>query len=384
MSAWPWLNEITVDREEFITHPHALRGFATVLGTCIVFKSNMAYQRYWEAAGALQLMAAKWVDGAVMAITFDCGGSVDDPFLQSMHDPASLVDHAKTAAKGGPVHAEYASDIAHLTSLMHALALQHLRGDNDLSNLSSAYSGKRRSVQEEMKALGRPSFAAPNVRDIMKRQQLFVLGGLRMEEREALELDSTGRELPTIARVSMAESWLMRRMLARQKFEQGESAATSPPILSRLYQVISDGFLWFGVCCKSAEIPFPFPYQNIINTCLFLHIFIGPILVNGIIFDPVLRAVLSFCAVASYYCLRIIGDIMEDPYLPYDPNELPLPALQQGVNMRLFACGVVPGPESVPAEEATGEKSIPVLTESAVGSTLSQFHSRRAARAVEL
>ncbi|CAE8597199.1 unnamed protein product [Polarella glacialis] len=58
--------------------------------------------------------------------------------------------------------------------------------------------------------------------------------------------------------------------------------------------------------------------------------------------DIALRAVLVFVTVFAYHALNNIGDNLEDPFLPYDPNELPLPAMQHGVNMRLFAFGVVP------------------------------------------
>lgn len=34
----------------------------------------------------------------------------------------------------------------------------------------------------------------------------------------------------------MVESWIMRRLIARQKHEGADMALTSPPILSRLYQ----------------------------------------------------------------------------------------------------------------------------------------------------
>ncbi|OLP74040.1 hypothetical protein AK812_SmicGene46538, partial [Symbiodinium microadriaticum] len=44
-------------------------------------RTNFAYQRYWEAIGAMQNMAAKWLDGALMGITFDAGGSNARPLL---------------------------------------------------------------------------------------------------------------------------------------------------------------------------------------------------------------------------------------------------------------------------------------------------------------
>merc|ERR1712072_1322205 len=117
---------------------------------------------------------------------------------------------------------------------------------------------------------------------------------------------------------------------------------TSPPILSRLYQVISDGCLWFSHASKIAITPFPFPYHNLISIFLWTYTFMVPVLVNGIIMEDVSRAVITFNAVFAYHSLAAVGDNLEDPFFPYDPNELPLQELQDNVNQRLLAFGVVP------------------------------------------
>eukprot|EP00971_Amphidinium_carterae_P115643 2290796-Amphidinium_carterae.1 len=41
-------------------HAGRFQLFAYLLGFVIVFRTQLAYQRYWEAVGALQAMAAKW------------------------------------------------------------------------------------------------------------------------------------------------------------------------------------------------------------------------------------------------------------------------------------------------------------------------------------
>ncbi|CAE7218309.1 unnamed protein product [Symbiodinium natans] len=91
-----------------------------------------------------------------------------------------------------------------------------------------------------------------------------------------------------------------------------------------------------------AITPFPFPYHNIIAVFLWMYTILCPILINGIIMDITLRGVFVFVSVFCYHALNHIGDNLEDPYLPYDPNELPLPDLQHSVNMRLWAFGVTP------------------------------------------
>merc|ERR1719162_2692279 len=84
----------------------------------------------------VQAMAAKWLDGVCMSIVFDAGGDNNSPLLEGVREDISRRPHEKTAAKGGPTHSEFSAEIMHLCSLLHALALQHFRGDADLGNLA--------------------------------------------------------------------------------------------------------------------------------------------------------------------------------------------------------------------------------------------------------
>lgn len=357
-----------------------------------------------------------------MPITFDAGGKGggESPLLQGVSDKASR--QSTHGGKGGQTHAEYAEEVMHICSLLHALALQHLRDDDDLDNLlpvsasdvravgewssTDAHShttpgigrndlmmghvlsmssthgaggaGCRRrisltpngggaSLEPPSKAVAeahsapdcqfivrrlrhcasaflrlRPSFHGEHIRAANATLPLRVLGGLRPEEREVLELDVRGRALPTDTRVAMVGGWFMRRLIARQKFEQGESRNTSPPILSRLYQVISDGTLNYAAAAKLALVPFPFPYQNLLAIFLVLFTIYVPVLVNGILMNVGLRAAVSFVAVFSYNALAAVGNNLEDPFSPYDRNELPLHELQDSFIWRLLSFGTVP------------------------------------------
>jgi len=367
-SYWEKLDEEIRDRSSpngFISHPYAFQLFAYLLGFLMVFRTNFAYQRYWEAMGMVQAMAAKWLDGACMAIVFDAGGKNDTPLLEGMTEVISEQPHPKSGSKGGPPHSLFAADMVHICSLLHALALQHFRGDGDLGNLvackdtqgrdmrgslatgltegGSPSSLSRSNSSGQLKTkIGLGAYDDTSLKLKYQGQRLAVLGGLSPKERKTLELDDKGHPIDTEARVAMVEGWFMRRLIARQKFEQGESAITSPPILSRLYQVISDGCLWFSHASKIAITPFPFPYHNLISIFLWTYTFMVPVLVNGIIMEDVARAIISFNAVFAYHSLAAVGDNLEDPFFPYDPNELPLTELQDTVNQRLLAFGIVP------------------------------------------
>lgn len=349
----------------FIGHPYAYRLMAILLGLAIIFRSNFAYQRYWEACDALQKMAGKWLDGALMAISFDAGGDNTTPFLHGADWTRSSQPHPKTGDKGGPDHRAFFQETIHYCSLLHGLAMMRLRDDSNLDNIVPADIHCRQfnrfsvqvtrfaelqQLQQNLRASS--SFYGENLDKLKRSQKIAVIGGLRPEERKALEKDAQGHDLPNCARVSMVETWFMRRLIARQKFEQGESSATAPPILSRLYQVISDGTLWYGVACKSALIPWPFPHANFIEVMLWLFTLMTPFVVNNNMLDIALRLIVSFAISFTYHTLKATSDVLEDPYIPYDPNDLPLPAWQQAVNLRLLAMGPVSDEEYIPPPPA--------------------------------
>merc|ERR1712187_197057 len=122
----------------------------------------------------------------------------------------------------------------------------------------------------------------------------------------------------------------------------GDTKATSPPILSRFYQVVSDGHLGFSQAAKVADTPFPFPYHNLIRIFLWMYAFYVPFVINAKVLESGFRFVINFLAVWSYFALCQVGDNLEDPFLPYDPNELPLQDIQYSFNVRLSSLSFVP------------------------------------------
>jgi len=363
------LDDVIVDEDAFVKNPYPYQLFAYLVGFVLIFRTNFGYTRYWEALDAVQRMGAKWLDGACMAIAFDAKGDASSPYLQPSVAPsegeADQVTRARTASaldlnrareEGGDAaqsmgleHEAFFVEIAHLFSLMHALALQHLRCDMDLGNLQSgslprlSLLGSAPHISSSHNKL--TDFTTKGHRKASFHLRLKVLGGLLKEELRALATDSLGQPVPSAARVAMVESWIMRRLIARQKYEPaGDMCKTAPPILSRMVQVISDGNLGFSQAAKVAETPFPFPYHNIISLFLWIFAFTAPFVVNAKVMQVHARFVVNFIAVWSYFSLAEVGDNLEDPYMPYDPNDLPLEAMHHSYNARLLAFGVVPQP----------------------------------------
>lgn len=387
--------ELITDVNGFVLNPYPFQLFAYLVGFVLVFRTNFGYMRYWEAMDDVTSMGSKWLDAAAMTIVFDAPGSASQPFLQSSVAPMDISEdyndmeddddtlvrqasaaeiHREESTKRtmealnrgasvrksgekdtGAKHQDFFVEVVHLFSLMHALALQHLRHDSDLGNLEGNVTKNlpRLSYLNAAPALTVSTSRIASFGNFWQKKRGFkqddetlklrVLGGVSETEKECLSVDSLGQELNTAARVSMVESWLMRRVTARQKHEPaGDMGKTPPPILSRMVQNISDGHYGFSQAAKVAETPFPFPYANLIIIMLWLAALFAPFVVNATLLPHSARFVVNFMGVWAYFSLAAVGDNMEDPFEAYDPNDLPFEAMHHSYNTRLLSYGVIP------------------------------------------
>eukprot|EP00439_Symbiodinium_sp_Y106_P064136 s3024_g10.t1 len=190
MGVYSDIDVYTRDRDAFLGHPYAFRLFSAVVTNLLIFKMNAAYQRYWEAAGAMQSMATKWLDGACMAVTFDAAGDSDNPYLSGSEWQRSSASDS-SSSKGGPDHTEYVADVLHLCSLLHAVTLLHLRRDSNLDNLVPSKLGPRHTIMPSSPSFWseRSMFSPEHISDLYKIQKIPVLGGLRPEARPCIDLD---------------------------------------------------------------------------------------------------------------------------------------------------------------------------------------------------
>jgi len=60
-----------VDASDVFDHPYVYQIYTFVLGFVLVFRCNLAYQRFWEGRTCLELMSSKWSDAALQSIIFD-------------------------------------------------------------------------------------------------------------------------------------------------------------------------------------------------------------------------------------------------------------------------------------------------------------------------
>ena len=159
-------------------HPYPFQVFSYIVAFALVFRTNVANTRYWEARTQVGTMGSKWGDSAALALSFEevaihkartqidarlvvceaaareaavreAGGEAPGGTYEAAQDgkeghPTPTVAAAQAAveeaaaqaaAAHGPAARRAQAELLHRYSLIHALALQYLRRDNDIANL---------------------------------------------------------------------------------------------------------------------------------------------------------------------------------------------------------------------------------------------------------
>lgn len=225
-------------------------------------------------------MGSKWGDAVALALAFDVAAG----------------DEAEGQA--------FQAQCVHHFSLMHALALQYLRRDNELTNLcDDAGRARAYSDVEETSPLLLPPPAGcfsnqddPDVHAArLAAVPLPVLGGVALPTCRALE-----RYDDRVGYVFSA----MLALLGRRRKAGG--VPSEPPVFSRVHHCMSDGMLGFqqarpraisrhlapspanlarALAARGArqarkieDTPFPFPYAQLLSFMLYAFVCLFPLL----------------------------------------------------------------------------------------------------------
>merc|ERR1712032_808513 len=108
-----------------------------------------------------------------------------------------------------------------------------------------------------------------------------------------------------------------------------------PPILSRVYQTISRGFVNLLNAKKITDTRFPFPYAQLLAMFLLMHVILTPITVSNLVEHKMWSALFTFIPVFGMFALHHIAVELENPF-GGDPNDLPLAHFQTEMNRCLL------------------------------------------------
>lgn len=126
--------------------------------------------------------------------------------------------------------------------------------------------------------------------------------------------------------------WIQRLIIDA---EENGTLRVSPPILSRAYQEFSRGIVHLNNVRKIKEIPFPFPYAQMITVMLLVHWAVTPIVAAMEIRTSYGAAFFCFCVAGAFWSLIHIAMEIDQPF-GTDANDVPVAAMQVDFNTSLL------------------------------------------------
>lgn len=115
-------------------------------------------------------------------------------------------------------------------------------------------------------------------------------------------------------------AWLYQLIFERVR-EGG--LAVPPPVLTRIFAILSDGMLGYEQCRKIMDTPFPFAWAQLVVFLVTSFALLAPFVIVAWIEKAWFAVVVDFFSVLCYWSLAEVARDLEDPFV-YDPNDLPL------------------------------------------------------------
>merc|ERR1719446_1319660 len=108
-----------------------------------------------------------------------------------------------------------------------------------------------------------------------------------------------------------------------------------PPILSRVFQTISRGFVNLLNAKKITDTRFPFPFVQLIAVLLVAFTILTPVLLSSYIKNYFIAVVATFVPVFAVASLNTISQELENPF-GTDDNDLPMIHFQEEMDSCLL------------------------------------------------
>jgi hypothetical protein len=137
-----------------------------------------------------------------------------------------------------------------------------------------------------------------------------------------------------LAKVSLVSFWVQE--LISREYQAGSTGNVAPPIISRLYHVMSEGMAGYNQARKVASINFPFPHAQITTVFLgVLDFMVIPLLMLTFVNNEWLGFALNVSTVLCFTGLHEVAREIENPFQNV-PNDVPLNNFQAQFNEALM------------------------------------------------
>mmetsp|Transcript_61551 Transcript_61551/g.144222 ORF Transcript_61551/g.144222 Transcript_61551/m.144222 type:complete len:495 (+) Transcript_61551:39-1523(+) len=241
------------------------------LSTLIGFRTRQAMGRFWEGTGLMHQMRGEWFDSVSCLMSF------------SRHALATKPEEVN----------QFRQTLVRLTSLMHGSALDEISGNN----------------QDSYKTIDVMSLDTATLRFLRDCK-------LKYDWNKVCALQH------------------MIQVLITHNLRIGV-LDIPPPILSRVYQTLSRGFVNLLNAVKIKDTNFPFPWAQMITLLLVVHSIFTPSVVTSFMTSYQWAIPVTFIPVFGMFALNQVAAQLEMPF-GQDDNDLPLEHFQKEMNQSLL------------------------------------------------
>lgn len=301
-----------------LPHHYGIMVLGSVVGFAVVFRTNLGWQRYWESVTQLHFMYSKWADAYTQMNAF-AQVTIEQTLNKGGEGSQQKMRRVRVAVSEMETH----------FSVLSALAAHRLsHGDTNRMERRAdiARWGQQIVLRRDLRigedltgATKLPGFVT--VSDDYERsrsQTLFsnwhtsyVIGkSPSAQEVRALEKSTD--------RVNMAMYWIVHGLAKISK-----DIDIAPPIQSRMYQELSNGMLGYNNALKIADVPFPFPYAQLLSMLLIVFSFFLPVYMTVFTDSMLVGPLLSFVMFQGIWGLNEVAKELENPF-GEDTNDISL------------------------------------------------------------
>lgn len=174
-------------------------------------------------------------------------------------------------------------------------------------------------------------------------------------------------------RCEVLVQWIQRLIVDSQ---EQKVINIAPPLLTRAFQELSRGIVNLNNARKIKEIPFPFPYAQMITCMMIVHWVATPLIACQVIESAYAAGVVCFFVTLSFWCLIYIALELDQPFGD-DDNDLPVREIQRDFNQSLLNL-LDPLAQTVPIYHVSGGAWLATVSKSNVTlTTLCDKHQHK-------
>mmetsp|Transcript_46258 Transcript_46258/g.82131 ORF Transcript_46258/g.82131 Transcript_46258/m.82131 type:complete len:655 (-) Transcript_46258:112-2076(-) len=310
-----------IDTESIVApdlpHHYGMHALGVVVAFAVVFRTNLGWQRYWESVTQLHFMYSKWADAYTQMYAF----------AQVTIEQTELKGGDGAADKVGRVRAILES-LERNFGILSALSADRLaHGDLQRMEKRMEMSRWREQIILRKDLRGHDITGATNLPEFMKRKRTSTqrthqpLGQEWQMTYVVKEVPSEG-EMKALHqstdRVNMVMYWIVHGLAAISK-----DLDIAPPIQSRMYQELSNGMLGFSNCMKIADVPFPFPYAQLLTYILVVYACFIPVYITCFTKSMIAGPMLTFLLFQGIWGVNEVAKEIENPF-GTDVNDISL------------------------------------------------------------